>query len=231
MKSLKIFLLSMLIALPFSANASDLPNKKPSISLSGKEKTHYDWTGFYIGGTLGYGWHKAEHCDSSGVPACEPYYPHYTAKGSVGGLTLGYNVNHDHFIIGVEGDYSFASLKWSLEDRFCGGPCASEVTSIGTVRARLGYAFDRLLPYVTLGVALTSMEASGGVNADPGSRTESSFVAGIGLEYALARNWSAKIEYLHFYNNGDFDYDAEAPEIFLRSSGIDIARVGLNYKF
>lgn len=231
MKSLKIFLLPILAAQSFAANASDLPNKIPSAALSVLEKTNYDWTGFYIGGTLGYGWHKAEHCDSSGLPACEPDYPHYTAKGSVGGLTLGYNVNYDRFIIGVEGDYSFANLKGSLDDAFCGGPCASEVTSSGTVRARLGYAFDRLLPYVTLGVALTSMEASGGVNADPGSRAASSFVAGIGLEYQLAQNWSTKIEYLHFYNNEDFDYDAEAPEIFLRSSGIDIARVGLNYKF
>ncbi len=61
----------------------------------------------------------------------------------------------------------------------CGGACDNKIKSFETARARVGYAFDRFLPYVTAGAAWTQLDASLG---DPilasGSTTKTSFVVG-----------------------------------------------------
>jgi len=231
MEVLKILFAATLTMSPLAANATDLPNDKSHASDPPIEETSHDWSGFYLGGTLGRGWHKAEHCDASGSPACLSAYPHYTAKGMGEGLTFGYNVQSDKFLIGIEGDYSSVSLDGSSNDAFCGGTCESEITSIGTVRARFGYAIDRLLPYVTFGIASARIQASAGINSVPGSDTERSFVFGIGAEYALQKNWSAKFEYLRFDNSEEFGYDSQSYELRLKSSGFAMTRLGLNYRF
>ena len=90
----------------------------------------------------------------------------------------------------------------------------SEVTGFGTVRARLGYAWDRTLIYATGGWAYGRARNSisdirlcgvvgggtGCVWGDGASRSlnySSGWTLGAGLEYAFTNNLSAKIEYLY----------------------------------
>ena len=64
----------------------------------------------------------------------------------------------------------------------------------GTVRGRLGYAFDRTLIYITGGLAY------GGLNANPvtGDATSNAgWTIGGGLEYAFTNNWTVKLEGLY----------------------------------
>ena len=64
----------------------------------------------------------------------------------------------------------------------------------GTVRARLGYAIDRTLIYITGGLAY------GGLNTNPltGNTTSNvGWTIGGGVEYAFTNNWTAKIEGLY----------------------------------
>jgi outer membrane immunogenic protein len=61
---------------------------------------------------------------------------------------------------------------------------------------RLGYAFGRFLPYVTGGVAFGDIETI----APPLKGTDNTkfgWTIGAGVEAAFAKNWTAKLEFLH----------------------------------
>lgn len=125
----------------------------------------------------------------------------------------------------------------------CAGRCFTEITSIGTVRGRVGYAFDRFLPYVTAGAAFTRLHSNLGVpvfcnsaGCDDAKTTKTDFVVGGGLEYAFAflPGFSAKAEYLSITKLGDQLYapnDCVAPGCFSRTEGVNLFRFGLNYRF
>jgi outer membrane immunogenic protein len=74
-----------------------------------------------------------------------------------------------------------------------------------TARPRLGYAFnDNLLLYVTGGLAMTDLKYNatysdqfGSISAGAISGPRTGWTIGAGLEYALLRNWSVKLEYLY----------------------------------
>lgn len=100
----------------------------------------------------------------------------------------------------------------------------------GTVRGRLGYAFERWLPYVTGGWAYGNGEINGtatvgGVATSfSGSQDYSGWTVGGGLEWAFANNWSAKAEYLYI----DF---SDGPNGSSKRLTDNIVRAGVNYKF
>ena len=117
----------------------------------------------------------------------------------------------------------------------CGAfTCTTENRWLTTFRARLGYAFDRWLPYLTAGGAYGDVRATSNDPASPGaSDTRLGWTAGVGLEYAFAGNWTAKIEYL-YVDLGSFNCGAACPPN-VATNDIDfkasILRFGLNYKF
>jgi opacity protein-like surface antigen len=75
----------------------------------------------------------------------------------------GYNFQTGSWVLGIEGDFSWSGIKKNFDDSapelfFCTIPdspikCATDLRWLGTDRARLGYAWDRLLVYGTAGVA------------------------------------------------------------------------------
>src|SRR5208282_2368429 len=104
----------------------------------------------------------------------------------------------------------------------------SEMDYFGTVRGRIGYAFDKALVYGTGGFAWGNV-----TNSVPGfsvSETQTGWVVGGGVEYKLAPNWSGKIEYQYM------DLDASSatgagPLGFAANNDTQVhtVRVGLNY--
>jgi outer membrane immunogenic protein len=72
-----------------------------------------------------------------------------------------------------------------------------------TVRGRIGYAFDRALVYVTGGYVSDTvlLSASGVTDLPTGSTQRNGSTIGAGLEYAIAKNWSAKAEYQYINLN------------------------------
>src|SRR5262249_57268292 len=81
---------------------------------------------------------------------------------------------------------------------------AIKIRSLTTGRARIGLAFDWLMPYVTAGGALVNARDDltvtvGGLTASflPLSGTTLGWTAGAGVDVALSSNWSARLEYLH----------------------------------
>jgi outer membrane immunogenic protein len=195
------------------------------------------WTGFYIGGNVGYGWGKASLDGIGGE---------MNPKGVNGGVQLGYNYQVGHAVFGVEGDFQFADHKDNLTGSVLGVAGNLELKSdwFATARGRIGYAFGPFMPYVTGGVAFTQAKASadasvGGVTVATAStdKTSTGYAIGGGIEYAIDRNWSVKAEYLHLgFGKQTYDFTGTVLGATGTVSGdvkldFDIARVGVNYRF
>jgi outer membrane immunogenic protein len=118
----------------------------------------------------------------------------------------------------------------------------------GTFRGRLGFtAIPELLIYATGGLAYGQIDASAdtffsSTNHYPTSvsQTKAGWTVGGGTEWAFARNWSAKIEYLYvdFGNVSATALNAPAPADepgdsvrYTWHAKENIARVGVNYHF
>jgi outer membrane immunogenic protein len=124
--------------------------------------------------------------------------------------------------------------------------CKTASNWLGTLRARFGYAWDRVLVYGTAGGAGANVQTS--LNGLPvQTNPEFGWTVGAGMEWAFADNWTAKVEYLfvdlgkapcnHGYSCG---YDAAAvaqpatPAVNANDAvklNENIVRVGVNFKF
>ena len=211
-----------MLATSWSAQAADIPRpiyKGPAVIA------YYNWTGFYIGINGGYAWGTSTWEALPGVTI--------SPKGYLIGGTLGYNYQMGSFVWGIEGDLDWSNVKGSVTCAVILN-CETSNSYLATLRARLGYAFDRWLPYITAGAAYGDIKATVSAPAfglaASVSKARFRWTAGAGLEYAFTGNWSAKIEYL-YVDLGSFE--AGTPPVFPNRVGLkeDIVRVGLNYKF
>jgi len=198
----------------------------------------YDWTGFYLGAQGGYGWGQAdyEYRETAGSSSTS-----IDNNGFVGGGTLGYNFQTGDFVFGLEADASYANV--SGDEKSNQAPCyvegcSADVNWFGTGRARLGYAFDNVMPFVTGGVALAGIEgkadlgACGFVGNCGFDDTRWGWTAGGGIEWGFAEHWSAKAEYLYVAIAGT-DITPPAPYGHANAEDLDfsVARLGINYRF
>jgi outer membrane immunogenic protein len=235
---------------PASAFAADLrlPAKAPPLPV-------FSWTGFYVGGHGGCGASRQsiDNFNSAGSPA--DFFGDFTSDGGgcFGGIQGGYNWQWGNWVLGIEADGSWGSIKGQgalLED---GGNEAflynNNVTSLGTVRGRLGWAFNwgatPVLPYFTAGWGwgTNHVNVAGSFGDGPiftsNSQTHSGGVVGGGVEVALSPNWSLKGEYM-YYGLGsksylvNFDGECCGPEFVPPGANLDLkvqtVKVGLNYK-
>jgi opacity protein-like surface antigen len=161
-------------------------------------------------------------------------------SGWFGGGQLGYNYQlASNFVIGTEVDAAFTSLKdttISVDQPLNVAntvATAGDIKFLGSVRARAGYAADRTFIYGTGGFAVAQGQFTSTLNGAPlaqvgtDKQTHDGWVAGAGIETALAGNWTAKLEYL-YYRFGNETYMAPSPTII----GFDVQtlKVGLNYQ-
>jgi len=146
------------------------------------------------------------------------------------GGTAGYNWQGvgSPLVLGLEGDIDWTDISDSTA---CAGlVCQTKNVWLGTVRGRVGYAWDRFMPYFTGGVAFGNIKANrtGFVGA---SDTNAGWTIGGGGEGAIAGNRTAKLEYL-YVDLGDLTCSAAAcgtaTNVDLRAN---LFRAGLNYRF
>ncbi|MBR0906620.1 carbohydrate porin [Bradyrhizobium liaoningense] len=212
------------------ALTSDLSAGVPN---SGKP---YAWTGFYAGGHFGYGAAAFSH-GANPLPAQGVLLPQ-SATGLIGGYQLGYNRQlANRAVIGVEADATFTSPADGPALTRSPVPFNTTIDYVGTVRGRIGYAFDRFMPYVTGGVAwghthINVNDADGVTPLFPVGHYQAGWTAGLGLEYAVSSGWTAKAEY------GYVDLSHKAYDLSgfgLGSVNVDprihLFRLGLNYQF
>lgn len=236
-----------LIAIASSANAADMPIKAPVYPAAAA----YNWTGFYLGLNAGVGVSGSRVPTDPGdiiasFPAGSGDADGLYKAGFSGGFQAGYNWQlAPSWVLGIEGDVGVLSANSSICDlNDCQAAENINISSrsgfLGTLRGRLGYAWDRSLLYVTGGAAWVGLKDNwtGTTNAPTTttfsevSTTKAGWTLGGGIETALTGNWTVKTEYL-FINPGDVTV--------MRSNGdgsyltfqhqLHVARVGLNYKF
>jgi outer membrane immunogenic protein len=219
-----------------TANAADMPVKsRPVAAPVAYAAPAYNWTGYYIGALAGYGTGDSKHCDAG----CFPGFPTPSIDGWLLGGTIGANWQTGNWVLGIEADAAWANIKGSSGNTSnfgCANACRTEINSTSTVRGRVGWAFDRWLPYLTAGVAFSDLHASLGnpvLTSDSSFRT--SFVVGGGVEWAFTQQWSAKFEYL-YTDMGGFYYDTNNtcgafPNCSVEDVKLHQFRLGLNYKF
>ena len=166
------------------ANAADLPlPASPPIAAP----PAFTWSGFYVGGHVGYGWADFDFRDPTvtisgpvvlpfGAIIGVPLQRRFDADSFLGGGQVGVNAQFGPVVVGIEGDFSWTDLRGQY--RSTSGPtaigpfsvttaegAAARVEWISTARGRLGFAFDRFLVYGTGGVAFGEVRGAGDITA------------------------------------------------------------------
>jgi outer membrane immunogenic protein len=181
---------------------------------------YFTWSGFYVGANGGGQWGRSRW-DSA---------DRFDLSGGLAGGTAGYNWQTGNVVFGFEGDVDWSRLTGSTTT-LCSAGCTTGNSWLGTVRGRVGYTFDRLMPYVTGGLAFGDIKAS--TPGLPGAaQTQTGFAVGGGLEYALTNNWSVKAEYLRVdlgkFNCGAGCGAGPTDNVSLKTN---VLRAGVNYRF
>jgi outer membrane immunogenic protein len=210
-----------LVAAPVAASAADMPIKGPRSHYKAVPSAiaYYNWTGFYAGVVAGYGFGSSDW----NVPAVST-----SPKGWNIGGTLGYNLQVGSFVYGIEGDLAWSNVSGSTT--VGATTVTTENDYLATVRGRLGYSFDRFLPYLTGGLAYGDVKTSITPAGLSSSKSKLGWTIGGGLEYAFMGNWTAKLEYL-YVDLGNVNPGFAVPATTSVSFDEHLVRVGLNYKF
>jgi outer membrane immunogenic protein len=212
----KLRILSALLGLffgfgqAFAADLTDRSYEPPMAPI---------WGGLYIGGHVGGLWTSEDAlslskrckdscycwwCGSKDWKEVEHHKfktDHDDDVSLLGGLHVGYNIQDENLVYGIEADISFG-------DR---------IDYLASLRGRLGYAFNELLIYATAGVAFAGFDDNqaywdgyfgkhGVGKTDDDMRV--GLVLGAGLEYKFAPNWSLGLEGLYYaFADRDDSYD------------------------
>jgi outer membrane immunogenic protein len=222
----KILLASVgAIALTGSAAfAADLPSRAPPPVYLPPPPV-FTWTGFYIGGQVGGAWGTGGSSftafDAVTGRFVDASFGGGNPSGVIGGGHLGYDYqiptwnwfSSSGVVIGVEGSVDGSSLSKTttvtLPGIFLTSGTATANASAnvqGSIRGRLGIAWDRVLVYATGGVAFGSINSNIELNAIDAagvpffasrsrSNSRTGWTVGGGIEYAFTPNWSIGAEY------------------------------------
>ncbi len=208
-----------------AAHAADMPLKTPAL------QSVYDWTGFYVGGHFGYGGGGLGP-GTNPLPEQGVLFP-TSVTGVIAGYQVGYNRElANRIVLGVEADSTFtAPLDQAALGRMPQTTFNSTIDYVGTVRGRIGYAFDRIMPYVTGGFAWghAGTLINDGSGASVGY-TQFGWTAGAGVEFAVSGNWSAKLEYEYVdLNRQRYDLSGFLLPGVVIDPRIHLLKFGLNY--
>lgn len=211
----------------------------------------FNWTGFYIGAHGGY---AGSSIDPLG-PAPPDGAPTQNVEGGIVGFQVGAQYQWSGGLVtGIEADISFAQLQETVRD----GNYITQTGKIdmfGTVRARLGYAMGKFMPYVTAGLAWDRLRENE-TCPDPGAvafgwckpangyapynlsktQTPTGWAYGIGFDYAVSPTWTVRLEAMRLefetesYNLGAMANGVQNPTKKF-DHDIDLVRFATNMRF
>jgi outer membrane immunogenic protein len=217
------------------ASAADLPGSAPIYPTVAPP---LNWTGFYIGGNIGYGWGNIESTAtvpflaSAGLPTT--YTDSLKPQGIIGGGQYGFNWQADpNWVLGIEGDIQASGQRASstfVEPFTIPGVATGTATVshseqlqwFGTVRGRIGYAFYHAMLYGTGGLAYGQLNSSltGTIISNLGtasgtlsdSKINVGWTVGGGFEGGVPNcpNWTWRVEYLYI-DLGTINYTFNDP--------------------
>jgi outer membrane immunogenic protein len=194
----------------------------------------FTWNGLYVGAQIGYAWGH-DPVSWSGISNDDELAEgtfSQTPQGVVGGAHVGYNLQYSQWLVlGIEGSVDGTSLSNTLvvpvNDVFGDTPgsitASSKPNVQGSLRGRVGIAFDRALIYGTGGVAFTGfdttiVDTTGFFTSVPATNatftnTRAGWTVGGGIEYAVTDNWWVRAEYRYsdFGHTTDFPFAGALP--------------------
>jgi outer membrane immunogenic protein len=216
--------LSLLAAV--AAHAADIGSRELPPPRAPMLVPFFSWNGFYVGINAGYGFGTSKWTDTvTGVSTGD-----FDINGALVGGTAGYNMQLGGFVLGIEGDIGGSFIKGSTASN-CITACETSNHWLATLRGRVGYAFDRFLPYVTGGASFGDIKGEV-ASAGSFSKTAVGWNVGGGIEYAFLNNWSAKLEYLYVdLGTATCGAGCSTTNPFDVTFSTQIVRGGLNYKF
>lgn len=205
------------------------------------EETH-DWSGLYGGVYVGMAKASADWTgeDTDVVAPNDDIDSTVSASGTDFGGFVGMNWQNENLVLGLEASYGIADASES--DRLDGAEgldLTTDTENLGSVRARLGFAMGEGLVYLTGGLAFAKSTQTWD---DDGSvvdynpidvETNSGWVAGAGVEFALTETISVRAEGLYYDLGSGSDAVTEPPESdsFEVDQTITSARIGVAYHF
>lgn len=255
-------------ALSGPALAADLP----PVPMAAPIVLGFDWEGFYVGGHVG-GVTDSLSFTQTNVTWAAPFSTsvntgetgNLRSTNATGGIQVGYNwVLPGLYLFGLEADISGTGLSSTALTSPPGDPSAvaqwnDRISTYGSARARLGYITGNWLLYGTGGLGWvydkftrTQLTAENlDFNAPEAgtvitkSSLRAGWAAGAGVEWAFARTWTVKLEYLHFDTQSEpssgsrFNFAGVAPLLQTSTSvssttsnlTLDTVRVGINHTF
>jgi outer membrane immunogenic protein len=155
-----------------------------------------DWAGFYVGLNGGYDV-GTSNWTGTGVSTGG-----FKTSGGMGGGTVGLNLQTGSVVLGFEGDADWTDINGSRGNAYCssvtvGATCVTKNSVLATARARVGYAFDRVLVYATGGGAFGNVLSGLSPPTTFDDTVSFGWTGGAGIEVAFAERWTAKVEYLY----------------------------------
>lgn len=234
---MKKFLLASAALITLSATAPALAadlgartyNKAPMMAPAAV----YNWTGFYIGGHIGGAF--SDHNNDFGTS--------FTSSNNdsngrfLGGVQAGYDYQFaPNWVLGVEGQYSWLGSSNNNNVIGTGFGFNSDRRELGSFTGSLGYTWGPAMLYFKGGYAYSDSRDTMTFNGLPvttfnrGSRD--GYTVGGGLEYMVAQNWSAKVEYMYYDFDRNFSgtYGTHVGSGNYRDDEHTI-KAGLNYRF
>ena len=244
-----------------TASAADLARRAPPPAAPAYiPPPVFSWTGFYIGGNLGVAWTEASVCcDIFGNSRHNSQQAVFTGGGQVGA-----NYQWNWLVLGVEGDFDWLANNHNSTNSLILGSHAFQLSAndrwITTVTGRVGYAFNlgggpwglgwnpgTGGPWLIYGKGgwgwagvnnptLTDVTTGGSISIS-NSNSHDGPVGGVGIEYAFAPNWTAKLEYDRlFLNDSTFTFAPGTPfisgnSLSLFNHDVQTVTVGVNYLF
>jgi opacity protein-like surface antigen len=270
----KLFVASVAIAAAAWSGAA-LAADLPPVPMAAPIVLGFDWEGFYVGGHVG-GVTDSLSFTQNDVSWVTPLFSTSVNTGETGnlgssnvtgGIQIGYNwMLPGPYLFGLEADISGTGLSSTVVTSPPGDPFAvaqwNDRTELyGSARARFGYISGNWLFYGTGGFGwdldkFTRTQLTA-VLLDPSapeagtvitkSSLRAGWVAGAGVEWAFARTWTVKLEYLHFDTQSETDTGSRFN--FIAGGGgavsqtstsvatttsnltLDTVRVGINHTF
>lgn len=234
--------------LTVAAFGADLPTRKaPPAPIP--VALPYNWSGCYIGGNVGGLWASKDFGGIQNYGYQSENGPGQTVDGNgvlVGGQ-VGCNYQVGQWVFGGQVDYDWTDASGSGDQRlgylYPAAPVAADglnygynltnhfqVNSLGSATARVGWAFDRFLPYIKGGLAWETVKYSENLNygyninynygwSQTWNETLIGWTVGGGFEYAFTDHLTGFVE-------GDY-YDFGSKSLGANSGGMRMESVCL----
>ena len=236
-----------LIGIGGSALAADLPPAPPRAPAAYAPPVLpiYSWTGFYIGGNLGAAWTQGKVSDSFGDSWSNSQQAVFTAGGQVGA-----NYQFNWLVVGLEADFDWLANNHNSSntiDTVSGHALQFSANNrwIATVAGRVGVAADNWLFYAKGGGGWVGVSSPTVTDVTTGnsisfsnSNSTSGWLAGGGIEWGFAPNWTARLEY-DFLGLSSQNFTVVAPSfpgingavLNVNNRDLQTLTVGINYLF